>query len=259
MRRVVPSQVVALLDKVFPWMERDQITHRHGPALAALLELLDWVPDELLPVKEEDFAKYVVAVTAIRDRLNKWNLGQQTNFPLPAISEYAMGPLPLLRDLLSRCADECPVHGSPDLRFISDDELRENIRLDIAGVNTNLANGEWKDATVLSGSVIEALLLWKLQEHPQRTLSMKATLAEKGTLKKSLSDDPEDWHLYECIEIASRLELIKDETAKQLRLAKDFRNLIHPGRSRRLGQKCDRGTAFAAVAGLEFIIRDFTP
>lgn len=54
------------------------------------------------------------------------------------------------------------------------------------------------------------------------------------------------------------LGIMKKETASQTRLAKDFRNLIHPGRSQRLAQKCDRGTAYAAAASVEFVIRNLT-
>jgi hypothetical protein len=43
------------------------------------------------------------------------------------------------------------------------------------------------------------------------------------------------------------------------RLAKDFRNLIHPGRSVRLARVCDQPTALAPVAGLGFLVRDLTP
>jgi hypothetical protein len=33
--------------------------------------------------------------------------------------------------------------------------------------------------------------------------------------------------------------------------AREFRNLIHPGRSARLGKVCDRGTALSASAAVE--------
>lgn len=43
------------------------------------------------------------------------------------------------------------------------------------------------------------------------------------------------------------------------RLAKDFRNLIHPGAAQRLAQNCDRATALSAVAAVEHVVRDITP
>ncbi|MCI1909012.1 MAG: hypothetical protein LKI99_04780 [Acetobacter fabarum] len=41
-------------------------------------------------------------------------------------------------------------------------------------------------------------------------------------------------------------------------IAKDFRNLIHPGRAQRLGQVCDRATALTALAAVESIARDLS-
>ena len=67
-----------------------------------------------------------------------------------------------------------------------------------------------------------------------------------------------DWILAELIEVAKELKVIKEGTAVQTKLAKDYRNLIHPGRTQRLGQICDRGTALAAVAALERVIADLS-
>jgi len=54
------------------------------------------------------------------------------------------------------------------------------------------------------------------------------------------------------------LKLILEPAAGQARLAKDFRNLIHPGKSVRLGQECNKGTALAAAAAIEFVTADLT-
>ena len=42
----------------------------------------------------------------------------------------------------------------------------------------------------------------------------------------------------------------------QTELCKDFRNLIHPGRVLASEAECNRGTAFCAVAALDFIVSD---
>jgi hypothetical protein len=64
--------------------------------------------------------------------------------------------------------------------------------------------------------------------------------------------------LIELIEVALHLDLVTPETATQARLGKDFRNLIHPGRAARLGQKCDRATALFALAAVEHVVRDLS-
>ena len=87
-----------------------------------------------------------------------------------------------------------------------------------------------------------------------------ATLVGK-TLKANPGADLEGpgWHLHEYVEVAAHMGVIKPDTATLVRLAKDFRNLIHPGRAARLGQKCDRATALGALAAVEAVARDLAP
>jgi hypothetical protein len=69
---------------------------------------------------------------------------------------------------------------------------------------------------------------------------------------------PEEWGLADYISVATSLNLIKPTTCQQTTLAKNFRNLIHPGRSRRLDEVCDRATALTALAAVEHIVRDLS-
>jgi hypothetical protein len=43
---------------------------------------------------------------------------------------------------------------------------------------------------------------------------------------------------------------------KAANLARDFMNLIRPGREVRKSMKCDRGTARSALASIDHVIRD---
>jgi hypothetical protein len=180
---------------------------------------------------------------------------------MPALQEYeGKNPIVILRHVLSSCPDESPSSASSDLSFIHDSDLRNGLRQDLSAVNTALANGEWKSCTVLGGSLCEALLLWKLQEELLPNVSAAAVrLTATKVFDKEPSGSLERWSLHQYTEVASELGFISKDTANQVRIAKDFRNLVHPGRAIRLGQKCDRGTAHAVTAAVEFIIRDFTP
>jgi hypothetical protein len=164
---------------------------------------------------------------------------------------------------LAKCPDEAPAPGTTELAFISDADLRENIRRDISAANQDMTNGEWKGATVLAGAAVEALLLWVVQEQERRSSGAVAraisVLPSTATLAPNISSDPERWSLSQLIDVALHLRAITDETATQARIAKDFRNLIHPGRAARLGQVCDRGTALSALAAVEHVVRDLTP
>jgi len=113
-----------------------------------------------------------------------------------------------------------------------------------------------------SGSmpVVEALLLWVLQKRdPGEIQEAIEALLKRKTLPRTPQGDLDKWHLHEYIEVAAEVGAIKPQTANQARLAKDFRNLIHPGLEARRGQTCDRGTALSAVAAVEHVVRDLSP
>ena len=86
-----------------------------------------------------------------------------------------------------------------------------------------------------------------------------SALVTNKTFKKKPENQIDRWTLDTYIEVALGLKIIDENTAKQARLAKDFRNLIHPGRAQRVKQKCDRATALSAAAAMEHIIRRLTP
>ena len=106
---------------------------------------------------------------------------------------------------------------------------------------------------MLAGAAGEALLLWAIEKK-----SPSDTGAAHAAVIPSAPSDPNRWDLDGYIKVAKALGLIEAETAKQADLAREFRNLIHPGRSARLAKKCDRGTALSALAALELIVRDLS-
>jgi hypothetical protein len=111
---------------------------------------------------------------------------------------------------------------------------------------------------VLAGSVIEALLLWGVQQ-PAHAAGLPAAVASAvrpDGLSRRPPQNPDEWGLHQFIEVVTQLGLIKEDTRTAALLAKDFRNLIHPGRAARLRQVCDRATALSAVAALEHAVRD---
>jgi hypothetical protein len=256
MPKVVPSQVVRYVDQVFPWASDSQakpaqLDFTHSGRVSAIVALAESVPEYLLALNDEQYADYVAQVAVLRSRIPMWEQ-RGSSFP-PRSGE----PVRRVRQLLAACPDEQPAPSTHDLNFITDPVLRADLRFDTSTINAALINGEWKSATVLAGSVIEALLLWRLSTLP----SGDVTAAEAAVLKRK-PKPLEEWDLHAFIEVAAACPqgspIIKGNTATQLRLAKDYRNLIHPGRAIRLAEKCDRGTALAAVAGLEMVVRDLT-
>jgi hypothetical protein len=158
-------------------------------------------------------------------------------------------PVYLVREALSKCPDQCPSPQTTALAFIKDRALGDNIRLDISSATDALHRNDFKGATVLAGSAMEALLLWKIQDERITATGMR----------KNAKPSPEDWTLEDYITAAEQKKWIKTDTVAQSRLAQNFRNFIHPGRTIRLIQACNRGTAFGALAAVHLIVADLTP
>jgi hypothetical protein len=231
-----------------------------APSLSGTLALVEQIPDELLTMDGSAYASFVNGKEQIKDILATWHAnltaGQQK---LPFNFSPSTNPLALIRDALARCPDESPAPGTSELTFITEADLRADLRNDIGRINRALANNEWKAATVLAGSAVEALLLWALKQRSRADITGAIGRVGGKFRKQPNPDDLDGWALHECIEVAAELVVIKAETAIQTRLTKDFRNLIHPGRALRLAQKCDRATALSAVAGVEHVVQDLTP
>jgi hypothetical protein len=263
MPRVVPSQVVELIDKLFPWAkdqregdQKNYLTAANAYSISAVLDLLQHVPSELITLGPEDFAEFVSSVAVLRTLMQRWQIrdGQFTRIP----GMRHLSPITLIRQALAKCKDEFPVSGGTHLNFISDNGLRERLRLDIGAVETTFANLEWKAATVLAGSVIEALLLWVLEKHfSNEVKSAVDRLVVKGVFGRP-KGDPKYWDLYHYAEVAAELKAVEEDTVQLVRLARNYRNLIHPGKVERLGQACNRATAMTAISALDRVVEDLT-
>jgi len=265
MPRVVPSQIVEFIDLAFPKAKEQTDEGGKGFSLnrpdqhpcAGVIDLISQLPAELLVLPGERYTEFVVSVAAIKDTLEIWKLRNYGLDTIPHFGDY--NPISFIRRALSLCPDEIPSKDTAELIFIEDDDLRANFRIDISATNQALSNGEWKAATVLAGSVIEALLLWRLNQYEEKDVNRARTsLLNDKVLRSDPGRNLDKWSLHSFIEVAAKLEAIGADTAKQARLAKEYRNLIHPGREKRLGQKCERGTALAAVAAVEHIVSDLS-
>ena len=265
MPRVVPSQIVEFIDQTIPKAKKQtdlggrpfSLNRTDQHPCVALVKLIDQLPGELLVMPGQHYIELVASVEAIKDTLEIWKLRDHGFSQIPGLGEY--NPVSFIRRALSMCPDEIPSKDTVELIFIEEDDLRENLRIDISNTNQALSSGEWKATTVLAGSVVEALLLWRLNQFEEEELNTARTsLVNDETLSSDPGGNLDRWHLHSFIEVAARLEIIGNDTAQQARLAREYRNLIHPGREQRLGQKCDRGTALAAVAAVERVVSDLS-
>ena len=259
MARVMPSQVVQTIDELFPHAAKDRpdtvLQAAHGSQLLGILNLLKDIPVELMTLMPADYSDLILAKSTIEEHLEHWrargNVGDMANVK-------RFDAVTVIRRVLAKCPDEYPPPTTTELLFIKDPELRENIRQDLGAATRALNNAEWKAATVLAGAVIEALLHWRLREPPPDATEVDhAVNALTGTRRMPFSDI-DRWDLDQFIEVAAYLDLLTPDTSTAAKLAKNFRNLIHPGRAARLAQICDRATAYSAVGALEYVIRDLS-
>jgi hypothetical protein len=259
MPSVMPSQVVQTIDELFSHAATGrgdgQLQPGHSPQLIGILNLTKAIPPELVTVPPNIYADLVLAVSTIEYHLGVWT----SRGPVGDMARVkGCDVVTLLRRILVQCPDEYPAPSTIDLLFVKDGELRDSLRRDVGAAVRALNNSEWKAATVLAGATIEALLHWKLQEPPitlaSRDVAVKASVEAKKM--QNPSSDIDYWTLAQFVEVAAHLGMIKSDTATEVRLAQNFRNLIHPGRAARLNQTCDRGTAYSAVGALDHVIRD---
>ncbi len=255
MSRVVPSQVVEIINTLFPFTstQRDgesvSLDFSFMESLAGIAHLVDQIPSELIHLNDTDYIDFIINVEAIKSAVKSFEQRGNVN-PLKFLPGFnRLNPVTIVRRALEKCPDEFPSKSVTKLLFISDIDLRDSIRMDISIAEQAFRNGAWKASTVLAGSAIEALLLWRLKQEDPKNLQNKAAIDV---------DQLDRMDLHHLIDVSKIMGIIKPETITLALLAKGFRNLIHPGRSIRLGEKCNRGTAYTALAALEHVVNDLS-
>jgi hypothetical protein len=242
MPRVLPSQVITAIDTLFGPRRNEldgrAVTHNFRSEVYALLELLDEVPGELIDLNAQDYLELSRCRAVLATALPAWNLGDIA----PAKPIGGKDAVERIRRLMMLCHDQLPP-AEPELPFIADDDVRLGIEDRIHAAWTDFGANEWFGATVLAGAALEALLLWALKR-PSVVILSKTPLDE--LLLVALIDE------------AHKAGVISEGARQQASLAKDARNLIHPGKASRLGQSCNKATALTALAGVYRVIGELT-
>jgi hypothetical protein len=130
-----------------------------------------------------------------------------------------------------------------DLRFVSDDELRQIIERDRRELNGCLANGLYKATILLAGSIIEAVLMDYFLVFPYQEKTAQQTL---------------DANLASLINWSVETGLISPRTKELTTVVRHYRNLIHPGREYRVQEKVDIYTATVAANLVEIILQEIS-
>ncbi len=135
--------------------------------------------------------------------------------------------------------------------FISDKRLKDSLILDYKEVLTCLKRKAYKAAVVLSGGIVEAILI-------NRALSLpgeKKDKIEKIYLELTSNKEPiEKMELAPLIRTLSSLEVITNPQAGRSDVLRDYRNLIHPYKK---GDRPTKSDALNVKKLLDDLIKEF--
>lgn len=257
--RIVPSQIVHFIAASFEWSKErggKSLNQDHTSPVAAIIELVDQMPEShLASLTVDEHVRLVGAVAAMRAAVAGWRSGGHPGHATPLTVMAGLGgwhPVSIVRSLLEKCPDDVPALASHELAFLGDPALQFDLRLDITNARNAHAGRDFKSATVLSGSVIEALLYWALRQVDETTLRSAIAASSKTDLKPTLAR----WDFASFLAVEEQLKVLKSETRRVADTVRNYRNLIHPERADRLGMVCDEGTSLVAIGGVLQVIRD---
>lgn len=261
--RIVPSQVVTFINRAFPEFGGSDPTRlwlpaKSRPRVASALAMIESLrPEHLANLSPEQWYRWTIAVTLIRDAIELWSSYPASGNNLGGIEELdKRQPLLVVCDIVATCPDDAPTVSHATLAFLADPALQATLALDISTARSALANGEYKAASVMAGSVMEALLLWATTTRKMPAEVAAAAVVCRGRGVRIDGNAPEGWSLAALICVARELDLITDATRNALDGARDFRNLIHPGRAQRTGQRPTLGTATLAVGAMQRLVEE---
>lgn len=251
MPRVIPSEIIKIIDEEFSFAAKvdtnvPYLSQLQAPAIMAIISLIDRLPESLVQLPPDKFARYIRSLERLREDIRISSTARH-DFPGHDVRH--------LRQLLAECPDESVLEAGHTLTFVSDAALRADLQTDIASAYSSLNDGRWKAATVLAGSVIEALLTWRLDRlnSTERGAAIEAGISDPA---KRPSGPVEDWKLWQLIEVGKGAGFLREHTVDQATLTRHYRNFIHPGAAKRKDERVGKGVALGALAGLERVIED---
>jgi hypothetical protein len=128
-----------------------------------------------------------------------------------------------------------------NFEFIADEQYRSLLKRDFIELQNCVENKASKSVLILSGSIIETILL----EFFSHNLPNGVTKAQ--LLRKNLGD---------LIDNAESINLISQRSKELSVVIKNYRNLIHPGREIRTNEKFDFETAIVSFSLVKIILKE---
>ncbi len=126
-----------------------------------------------------------------------------------------------------------------EFEFMSSDEFRSVLEADRKEMNVCFESRAWKAVHVLAGSIVEAILA-------DYVIAEKYIASDKAS-REGLAD---------IIRILRERDAISSTLADLCSAIKNYRNLVHPGRSIRTQDSVDEHSARVAVSLVEMILKE---
>lgn len=143
---------------------------------------------------------------------------------------------------------ESAVTEHEEFLFVKEAPVREILVRDFQEVQRGFIARNWKSVLILSGGIIEAILLDALKRVEAQARSSKD--APKGELER--------WELVDLIKIAADLKLVSSELDGLSNTVRGYRNLVHRGSELRKGTKFGEDEAVIAVRIIKILKRDLS-
>ncbi|MBX3219222.1 MAG: hypothetical protein KF795_01805 [Labilithrix sp.] len=136
-------------------------------------------------------------------------------------------------------------------------KLREIVERDYHELTFMLIpNRAWKSVVILSGSILEGILVELLINDPARLQAAERSPrvpTDKGTKKPH-----EKWVLFNLVEIATDIGLVSAARANTFdQVLRDYRNFVHPRKEVKEKHECGEPEAFMAKGALDALCREF--
>jgi len=143
---------------------------------------------------------------------------------------------------------ESAVTEHEEFLFVKDAPVREILKRDYQEVQRGFIAANWKSVLILSGGIIEAILLDSLKRVEVRARASKE--APKEALER--------WELADLIKVAADPKLVSAELDGLANAVRGYRNLVHPGLELRKGTKFGEHEAAIAVRIVKILKRDLS-
>ncbi len=251
-----PDELKRLLDDLRPKYRRN-IDTRAWVAIQVFAETCADLEDALVITKMDDRIAWRGHLRSLQAMVKERIEGHLTIETFETLAEIAG------RTWSAPCAGL-----QRQLPWVTNADLRRIAERDIGSALRALKTEEVKSCLILAGSVVEALLLDRLEATPEperesavaRVKEVQQRLGQAVKFKGA----PASWSLHEMVKIAGPTGLgrLAKRTEDVAQLVRDWRNYVHPDRERtetRSGDHLRLPDAMAAVALLEAVVADLTP